>query len=516
MAQQQKTGFFSRTFNRMLNGVEWLGNKLPHPVTLFAILAVLVIIASAIFSALDVTVDDPTQPGETLQVENLLSAEGIQYLFTSMVDNFINFAPLGVVLATMIGIGVAERSGLIGAALRGIVTSVPKRLVTAALIFAGVLSSMAVDAGYVILPPLGALIFLSLGRHPLAGIAAAFAGVSAGFGANIFVTSLDPLLGSLTMEAAATVDPEYASGLNYLMNYYIMVASVFLLTIVGTFVTEKIVEPRLGTFKGKAEAGEEITYLSKVEKKGLVYAALTIVGLIALALLLVVPEWGPLRGDGDSPILNSPFMDSLVAILLFIFLIPGIVYGIVTKEIRNDKDAAKQMSDTMASMGMFIVLAFTAGQFVAYFEETNIGLVLGAFGAELLESLQVGGIPLILGFMLVCAVINLFVGSASAKWAIMAPVFVPLMMDFGFSPATTQAAYRIADSTTNIITPTMTYFAMVIAFAQKYDKKIGIGTLVSMMLPYTIFFSITWTLMFIIWILLGIDLGPGAPIYYEP
>ena len=209
-------------------------------------------------------------------------------------------------------------------------------------------------------------------------------------------------------------------------------------------------------------------------------------------------------------------MDSLVAILLFIFLIPGIVYGIVTKEIRNDKDAAKQMSDTMASMGMFIVLAFTAGQFVAYFEETNIGLVLGAFGAELLESLQVGGIPLILGFMLVCAVINLFVGSASAKWAIMAPVFVPLMMDFGFSPATTQAAYRIADSTTNIITPTMTYFAMVIAFAQKYDKKIGIGTLVSMMLPYTIFFSITWTLMFIIWILLGIDLGPGAPIYYEP
>lgn len=516
MAQQQKAGFFSRSFNRMLNGVEWLGNKLPHPITLFAILAVLVIIASAVLSALNVSVDDPTQPGETLEVQNLLSAEGIQYLFTSMVDNFINFAPLGVVLATMIGIGVAERSGLIGAALRGIVTSVPKQLVTAALIFAGVLSSMAVDAGYVILPPLGALIFLSLGRHPLAGLAAAFAGVSAGFGANIFVTSLDPMLGALTIEAAATLDPEYANGLNYLMNYYIMAVSVVLLTVVGTLVTEKIVEPRLGSFKGKAEKEEQITYLSKVEKKGLVYAGLTIVGLIALALLLVVPEWGPLRGDGDSPILNSPFMDSLVAILLFVFLIPGLVYGIVTKEIRNDKDAAQQMSDTMASMGMFIVLAFTAGQFVAYFAETNIGTVLGAFGAELLETLQIGGIPLLLGFMVVCAIINLFIGSASAKWAIMAPVFVPLMMEFGFSPALTQAAYRIADSTTNIITPTMTYFAMVIAFAQKYDKKIGIGTLVSMMLPYTIFFSIAWTIMLIIWMLLGIDLGPGAPIYYEP
>lgn len=208
-------------------------------------------------------------------------------------------------------------------------------------------------------------------------------------------------------------------------------------------------------------------------------------------------------------------MDSLVAILLFVFLVPGLVYGIVTKEIRNDKDAAQQMSDTMASMGMFIVLAFTAGQFVAYFAETNIGTVIGAFGAELLETLKIGGIPLLLGFMIVCAIINLFIGSASAKWAIMAPVFVPLMMEFGFSPALTQAAYRIADSTTNIITPTMTYFAMIIAFAQKYDKKIGIGTLISMMLPYTIFFSIAWTAMLIIWMLLGIDLGPGSPIYYE-
>ncbi|GAF11842.1 LOW QUALITY PROTEIN: aminobenzoyl-glutamate transport protein [Bacillus sp. JCM 19045] len=509
MAKKGKTGLF----NRFLNLVEWLGNKLPHPITLFAILAVLVIIASAILSAANVTVENPTSPGETLGVKNLLSTEGIQYLFTSMVDNFINFAPLGVVLATMIGIGVAERSGFIGAGLRGIVTTVLNSLLQAALIFAGVLSSMAVDAGYVILPPLGALIFLSLNRHPLAGLAAAFAGVSAGFGANIFVTSLDPLLGSLTIEAAATVDPEYANTLNYLMNYYIMAVSVILLTVVGTIVTEKIVEPRLGEFKGQISKDEEITYLTKLEKKGLLYATLTTVVLIGIALLSVVPEWGPLRGDGG--ILNSPFMDSLVVILLFIFLIPGLVYGMVTKSIKNDRDAANQMSDTMASMGMFIVLAFAAGQFVAYFEETNIGLVLGAFGAELLESMQISGIPLVIGFMLLCAVINLFIGSASAKWAIMAPVFVPLMMDFNFSPALTQAAYRIADSTTNIITPTMTYFAMIIAFAQKYNKKIGIGTLVSMMLPYTIFFSIAWTLMLIIWMLLGIDLGPGAPIYYE-
>ncbi|WP_100398022.1 AbgT family transporter [Bacillus sp. FJAT-44742] len=497
-----------------LDRVEVVGNKLPHPITLFAILAVVVIFVSAILSAVGITVDDPAEPGETVEVTNLLSADGIEYLFTSMVDNFIGFAPLGVVLATMIGIGVAERSGLISAALRGFVLSVPKSLITFGLVFAGIMSSVASDAGYVVLPPLGAVIFAALGRHPLAGLAAAFAGVSAGFSANLFLSATDPMLGELTIQAAATIDPAYAETMNIAMNYYFIFASVFVLSIVGSIVTEKVVEPRLGEYKG--EYRESLNGLETSEKKGLIWAVISFVITSILMALLIVPEWGPMRGEDPQPIIQSPFMQSLVPVILILFLVPGLVYGMVTRTIKNDKDVANQMSDTMAAMGMFIVLAFTAGQFVAYFNETNMGLVLGVYGAEFLQSVNFTGIPLVIAFIIVAGFINLFIGSASAKWAIMAPVFVPIMMQLGYSPELTQMAYRIADSTTNIITPLMTYFAIIIAFAQKYDKKMGIGTLVSVMLPYSIIFTIVWTIMLIVWMLFGIDLGPGSPIEYAP
>ncbi|MED3646846.1 AbgT family transporter [Halalkalibacterium halodurans] len=502
-------------FTKFLNFIEVTGNRLPHPITLFAILALLVIVASGILSAFNISVDDPANPGETVEVMNLLSSEGIAYIFTSMVSNFINFPPLGVVLATMLGIGIAERSGLIGASLRGLVTAVPKSLITVTLVFAGIMSSVASDAGYVVLPPLGAMLFIALGRHPLAGLAAAFAGVSAGFSANIFLSATDPMLGALTQQAAATIDPAYAETINYAMNWYFIIASVFVLTLAGWFVTDKIVEPRLGAFKGSLEK-QSIDYLKPEEKKGLLWASISFIITLALMLLLVIPEWGPLRGEGDSPIIQSPFMSSLVPVILILFLVPGLVYGAITKSIRNDKDVASQMSDTMASMGMFVVLAFTAGQFVAYFNETNMGLILGVYGATFLDNIQLTGIPLILAFILIAGFINLFIGSASAKWAVMAPVFVPIMMQLGYSPELTQMAYRIADSTTNIITPLMTYFAIIIAFAQKYDKKMGIGTLISVMLPYSIVFTIVWTIMLMVWMFFGIDLGPDSPIHYPP
>ncbi|WP_280770353.1 AbgT family transporter [Salipaludibacillus daqingensis] len=499
-------------FQRFLDMVEYVGNKLPHPVTLFAILALLVIGLSAVVSSLGVSVEHPGQEGEMVEVTNLMNAEGIQYIFSSMVDNFIGFAPLGVVLATMLGIGLAERTGLISACLRGFVLSVPQRLITGGLVFAGIMSSVASDAGYVVLPPLGAVIFAAIGRHPLAGLAAAFAGVSAGFSANLFLSATDPLLGELTISAAAIIDPAYAEGMNIAMNYYFIIVSVFILTFVGAWVTEKIVEPRLGEYKG--EYREDLKGLEAIEKKGLIWAGLSfLIGIIIFALT-IVPANGPLRAD-DGGIIQSPFMDSLVPIIMILFFIPGLFYGMATKNIRNDKDVANQLSETMAAMGMFIVLAFTAGQFVSYFAETNMGLVLGVYGAEALEAANLTGIPLILGFIVVAGFINLFIGSASAKWAMMAPVFVPIMMQLGYSPEMTQMAYRIADSTTNIITPLMTYFAIIIAFAQKYDKKMGIGTLISVMFPYTIIFTIAWTIMLIIWMLLGIDLGPGSPILYE-
>ncbi|SDO37976.1 AbgT family transporter [Alkalicoccus daliensis] len=498
-------------FQKFLDGIEYTGNKLPHPVTIFAILALAVIGLSAVVSNLGVSVEHPGEEGEIVTVTNLLNAEGIQYLFSSMVDNFIGFAPLGVVLATMLGIGLAERTGLISACLRGFVLSIPKVLITAGLVFAGIMASVASDAGYVVLPPLGAVIFAALGRHPLAGLAAAFAGVSAGFSANLFLSATDPMLGELTISAAAIIDPAYAEGMNIAMNYYFIIASVFLLTFVGAFVTEKVVEPRLGEYTG--DYREDLKGLSAVEKKGLLWAGISFFTGIILFALTIVPENGVLRAE-DGQIIQSPFMDSLVPIIAILFFIPGLAYGIATKNIKNDKDVANQLSDTMAAMGMFIVLAFTAGQFVAYFAETNMGLVLGVYGAEALEAMNLTGIPLILGFILVAGFINLFIGSASAKWAMMAPVFVPIMMQLGYSPELTQMAYRIADSTTNIITPLMTYFAIIIAFAQKYDKKMGIGTLISVMFPYSIFFTIIWSIMLIVWMFFGLPLGPGSPITY--
>ncbi|KGX85593.1 AbgT family transporter [Pontibacillus litoralis] len=508
MSKQRKGAFKS-----FLDMIEKVGNKLPHPITLFAILAGIVLVLSAVVSSFGIKVEHPGNEGEIVEVKNLLSSDGIEYIFTSMTDNFIGFAPLGIVLLTMIGIGIAERSGLISAMLRGFVQSVPNKLVTIGLVFAGIMSSVASDAGYVVLPPLGAVIFASLGRHPLAGLAAAFASVSAGFSANLLLSATDPLLGELTIEAAKIIDPAYAETMNLAMNYYFIAVSVFLLTFVGSWVTEKIIVPRLGEYKGDYVG--TMDKLTSIEKKGIVWSVVSAIVTAAILSLLILPENAPMRGEGGS-IIQSPFMSSLVPVITIIFFVPGLVYGLVTKSIKNDKDVANQLSDTMASMGMFIVLAFTAGQFVAYFTESNMGLVLGVYGAEFLQSINLSGIPLIIVFIAISAFINLFIGSASAKWAMMAPVFVPIMMQLGYSPELTQMAYRIADSSTNIITPLMTYFAIVIAFAQKYDKNMGIGTMISVMVPYSIFFLISWTIMLVVWMLFGIDLGPGSPILYNP
>ncbi|HJB78310.1 MAG TPA: AbgT family transporter [Candidatus Nosocomiicoccus stercorigallinarum] len=507
-------------FQRFLDFVEKSGNKLPHPVTLFFLLAVLTLVASAILSAIGISVVHPGDQNEIIEVNNLLSKDGITYIFESMVDNFINFAPLGVVLTTMLGIGIAERSGLISAALRGFILAIPKSLITAGLVFAGIMSSLASDAGYVVLPPLGAVIFLALGRHPIAGLAAAFAGVSAGFSANLLLSGTDAMLAELSMDAAMMIDPAYVETMNVAMNYYFIAASVFVLTIVGWFVSDKIVEPRLGTYDSKylnTDDSEDMHALNDLEKKGLLYAFISIIVSVLLVSLLVAFPFSPMRGDEGSymdQIIQSPFMSSLVPIIAILFFIPGLVYGLVTKTIKGEKDVAHQLTDTMNTMGTIIVLAFTAGQFVAYFAESNIGMVIGVYGAELLESLNLKGIPLIIGFILVTAFINLFIGSASAKWAMMAPIFVPILMQLGYSPELTTMAYRIADSSTNIITPLMTYFAVIIAFANKYVKDIGVGTLISIMLPYSIFFLITWSIFLIGWMLLGLPLGPNAPIIY--
>ncbi|MEX0779441.1 MAG: AbgT family transporter [Balneolales bacterium] len=497
-----------RIFSRALDSVERIGNKLPDPITLFVIFVAIVMIASALASAFNLSATHPGT-GEEISAVNLFSKENIQRIFQEMPQTFAEFPPLGLVLVVMLGIGVADKTNLIGVALSAFVSSVPGWLLSASVVFAGLMSSLAVDAGYVVLIPLGAVIFHGVGRHPLAGLAAAFAGVSAGFSSNLFLTGLDPLLASFTTPAANILDPDYMVSVP--ANYYVMVFLVPLFTIAGALVTEKIIEPRLGKYKAEEGLEVENDKLTPLQRKGLWAAlAVLVVTLIGIAVM-VIPQDAVFRGEDGS---LDPFYRSIVALMLFIFLLPGLAYGIVTKQITNDKQVADMTSDTMASMGPYIVLAFAAAHFIAFFNWSNLGIIMAIGGADFLQGIGLTGIPLIIAFILVSSVLNLFIGSASAKWAVMAPVFVPMLMLVGYSPELTQAMYRVGDSFTNVLTPLLPYFPLIIIFAQKYQKDIGIGTIISTMLPYSIVFGILGITTIILWVLFGLPLGPDAPLYY--
>lgn len=505
----------------ILDRVERIGNALPHPATIFLILSIVIVVLSAILSAtgLSVTYEGINRANNnavemmTVTVNSLLSKEGIQYLFNSAVTNFTGFAPLGTVLVALLGVGLAEGTGLIGTLLKKLVMSTPKRLITVVVVLAGVLSSIASDAGYVVLIPLGAIIFLSMGRHPLAGLAAAFAGVSGGFSANVMVGPTDSLLAGLTTEGAKLVDPNYVVGIQ--ANWWFLIASTVLITVIGTIITEKIVEPRLGKYTGDAKVDDHGMKVSNEEQRGLRFAGIATLLMIILFALLVVPANGFLRGTeaGVQGILNSPFMNSMVVVIALLFAVAGIAYGFGSKVVKNDKDVMNLMGKSMASMGSYIVLVFFAAQFVAYFNYSNLGTIIAVKGADLLTAIGLQGIPLVILFILVVAFINIFMGSASAKWAILAPVFVPMLMKVGFTPEFTQMAYRIGDSTTNLISPLMSYFALIVTFAAKYDKKSGIGTLVSTMMPYSLALLIGWTILLVVWFVLRLPLGPGIEIF---
>lgn len=486
--------------------IEKIGNKLPNPTTLFALISVGVIILSWVVSQFDFSV---TMPGTNKEIRpvSLLSIEGLHRIITNLVTNFTSFAPLGTVLVSLLGIAVAERSGLIGTALRLIVIKAPKKLLTFVVVFAGIMSNTASEIGYVLLVPLSAMIFLAVGRHPIAGLAAAFAGVSGGYSANLLLGTIDPLLAGLTQEAAHIIDKTYE--VNATANYYFLFVSTFFIAAVGTWITEKIIIPRLGEYTGPANA-EEIKPLSKDEKNGLIYSAAAIIVFAAIILAGLLPENGFLRDTKTGGILKSPFLSGIVAFIFLGGFITGLAYGIAAKTIKSDNDVIKGMGKSMETLGSYIVLVFFAAQFVAFFNWTNLGQIVAVEGAMLLKSSGLGPIPLLIAFIIITAFLNLFIGSASAKWAIMAPIFVPMFMLLGYSPELVQGAYRVGDSVTNIISPMMSYFALIIAFIHKYDEKAGIGTLIATMLPYTISFFIVWTVLFIVWFVLGFPLGPGA------
>jgi putative efflux pump component mtrF len=517
----------SSQMQRFLRGVEWLGNLLPHPVILFVWMSVILLVASAILSMMGVSVVDPRPEGAKgrsedgmIYVVNLLNGDGLAKIVENLVSNFTGYIPFGTALVALLGVGIAERSGMISAALRGLVMNAPPKMVTFVVVFTGIMSNTASELGYVVLIPLAAMIFHSLGRHPLAGLAAAFAGVSGGYSANLILGTVDPVLSGISQEAARIIDPEYVVGAE--ANWYFMAVSTFLVSGIGYFVTEKIVEPSLGKYNpddadDPSVLDTKVERLTALEKKGLLWSGVSMLIFCLLLAWTIVPADGILRHPTTGLVAGSPFLHGIVVFIFVFFAIPGIVYGKITNTIKTNDDVVNAMSAAMSSLGMLIVLVFFAAQFTTFFNWSNIGSVMAVSGANFLNDIGLTGPLLLVSFILICAFVNLMLGSASAQWAISAPIFVPMLMLTGYAPEMIQAAYRIGDSSTNIITPMMGYFGLIMAVAIRYKKDTGVGTLMSLMIPYSLLFLVGWTVLFCIWVfVLGLPVGPGAATYYTP
>jgi aminobenzoyl-glutamate transport protein len=492
---------------RLLDWVEHLVNKLPDPFFIFIFFSVIIIFVSYFASAAGVFVVNPGT-GEKVFAENLLSLNYFVKMHTDLIQNFVGFPPLGVVFVALIGISVADHTGFIGNTLKWFTSSMPDRFLTAALIFASVNGSIIADAGFVLMPAIGAALFAGAGRHPIAGLVAGMAGLCGGFSANILLTALDPLLSAFTDAGAKLLNPEYdvyASA-----NYFFMLASTFVVTAAGVIVNNKFVEPRIGKWNrdnsdlSEKEIQEKIT--SK-EKKAIIVSLAVFILIFTVILLSIIPENGFMRGNSGS---YTPFYKSLIAFIVMIFLVPSIVYGYMTGSIKKLNDISNMMSKTFNTMGPYILLAFAAGQFIAYFNWSNLGIITAVNGAEMLKGIGLQGIWLMIGFLTISAFMNIFIYSASAKWALFAPVFVPMFMLLDISPEMTQLLYRMGDSITNMITPLLPYFPIVLAFAKKYDKDITFGKLVSSLLPYSVVLYLFWLVFLVIWYLAGLPIGPGA------
>lgn len=534
----------------MLDGIERAGNKVPHPVMMFLYLIAIVIVLSAVLNLLNVGVteevlvpvtdaSDPslnitggsTQvislPGEdgqyvyftieeqTTNIKSLLSISGIRFIFSSFVGNFASFSVVAVIFVAMIGIGVAERAGLMGALIRRLVAIAPPGILTFSIVLVGGLSSVASDAGYLILVPLGGAAFLSVGRHPLAGIAAAYAGVSAAFSVNVLIAPLDAMLTEMTNEAIAL--ETQGLSISITANWFFETASMLAMALVITFITERIIEPRLGKYNpamaGDAEASgvvPEEDVDKAAEARGLRYAGYATLGFLAFIVLLTAPPGAPLRDPQTGAIVGTtPFMDSLIFMITLIFLAAGLGYGYGARTIKSSNDAIAGVTAAFASMAGLVFMLLIISQFIAYFNFSNMPTVIAGGMAHLLESANVHELVLLIGLILIIAVLDIIIPGSMPKWAIFAPIFIPLFIRLGVAPQTVLAAYRVGDSPMNVVTPLMVYLPFIVIVSQRYVKDTGLGTIVSLMIPYTMIVLIVWIFFFVIWYLLGLPLGPG-------
>jgi aminobenzoyl-glutamate transport protein len=496
--------------------VERVGNMVPHPAIIFFLLIAIVIVLSVIFGLLGTTV---TYDGydealgdiveKTSSVRSLLAPDGIRFMITSPVANFLGFTGVGVILVAMIGVGLAEESGLIATLVRKLVAIAPRSVFTFMIVMVGVLSSIAADAGYLVLVPLAAAAFHSMGRHPLAGLAAGFSGVAAVFLVNVFVTPTDALLVEVTNDAIRAVNP--AAQISVVGNLYFMIASSILMGIVCTVLTERFVEPRLGPYTGGVPV-EASVGLSGSEQLGLKYAGRALLGFVVVIGALTAPPlpWGILRNQETGGIMaGSPFMSGLIVLISLLFLVVGYAYGKGAGTIANLTAAIGLIVKTWSNLSGMIFLLFVIANFIAFFNYTNLATVLAVNLAEFLQTVPIGGVGYIILFVIVVAIIDIILTGALAKWAILAPVFVPLFMRLGGDPNLVLAAYRVGDSPMNVITPLNVYLAVMVGFAAKYQKDAGIGTIVALMIPYTIVLLAVWTILLIVWFVLGIPLGPA-------
>jgi aminobenzoyl-glutamate transport protein len=496
---------------RVLEAVERVGNALPQPALLFLLLTGVVILVSFVAHTLGFSAVHPIKK-DNLVVLNLLSMAGLHYLLTDMVKNFTGFAPLGTVLVAMLGFSFAEKSGLLSTVLRLLVLKSPRFLIVPVVLLAGILSHTAGDVGYVLLIPLAAMVFHSAGLHPLAGLAASFAGVSGGFAANFLLSTADTLLGGLSQEAARIIDPQFV--VTPVANWYFMASSSLLIILIGTLVTNRIIIPYLGDYKGEAPLAA-LDRLSLSERRGLWAAGWAGAVIFILLLLGTIPESGFLRDPVNGSLLSSPLLKGIVPLIFVIGAATGLAYGFTAKTFKNQSDVINAMQESMVMMAPYLVLVFFASQFIALFNHSNMGVILAVHGSEALKTMNMSGAFLMICFIFLTVILDLFIGSASAKWALMAPIFVPMFMLLGYSPALTQASYRIGDSVVNIISPLMSYFPLILAFMNKYEPKARVGTLIAIMLPYSISFLIFWSAMLFLWMTFGWDMGPGAGLWYS-
>ncbi|CAM3464557.1 AbgT family transporter [Campylobacter upsaliensis] len=488
-----------------LNFVEKLGNALPHPAMIFIYLTIILMVSSALASYFNLSVSFGDR---NIQIVNLLSMESFVKFTNTFVENYAKFPPLGVVLVAMIGISIAEHSGYLKSILKALVLSAPKALVSFFVVLAGILSNLASDIGYVVLTPLAAMLFYSIGRHPLAGLAAAFAGVSGGYSANLLISTADPLLAGITQSAAQIINPNYVVGPE--VNYYFMFVSTFLIAIVGALITDKIIEPRLGTYQEDSQV-EAVEDMNAREKRAMILASLGALLYVAVVLVMILPQDSLFRNAETGSFIKSPFIVGIIFFVFFLLAIPGVIYGFLSGSFKTSTDVVNAMSEGMKTMAMYLVIIFFAAQFISLFAQSNIGQYTAIKGAIFLKNLDLNSGLLILLFIAICAFINLFVASASAQWALISPVFVPMFMLLGYAPELVQAAYRIGDSTTNIITPLLSYMPIILSFAMKYQKNVGMGTMISLMLPYSVAFFVSWSALLYAWVFIfNLPLGPGV------